>query len=178
MRTAYPADSHVRAPSGRTSAPISPHAVQTSRGIAQEIEKRVEAGESAGRVVRARGVDYRTVKKYAAAENARERSMTYKGARGMRRPRSHPRHDRAISGLWQGLGFSGHAAHIGIMVRTAANIRFDVRPMKTGQTWMVVVTFPDRAEMQVTDFGTEADARKWIANESQAWLRKLGYGND
>jgi hypothetical protein len=43
---------------------------------------------------------------------------------------------------------------------------------------MVVVTFPDRTDLQVTDFGAEADARKWIANESQEWLRKLGYGND
>ena len=64
------------------------------------------------------------------------------------------------------------------MARPAADIRFEVRPMKTGPTWMVVVTFPDRADLHVTDFGTEADARKWIANDSQAWLTKLGYGND
>jgi hypothetical protein len=106
--------------------------------------------------------------------------MTYKGALGcVHGPaRNICATTQHFLGLWQGLGFSGHAAHIRIMVRTAANIRFDVRPMKTGPTWMVVVTFPDRADLQVTDFGTEADARKWIASESQEWLRKLGYGND
>ena len=62
------------------------------------------------------------------------------------------------------------------MAESAANIRFEVRPMKKGPTWMVVVTFPDRAEMQVPDFATEADARNWINNDSQEWLRKLGYG--
>jgi hypothetical protein len=81
-------------------------------------------------------------------------------------------------GSWQGLGSAAIAAHIGIMVRSAADIRFEVRPMKRGSTWMVVVTFPDRADLQVADFGTEADARNWIANDSQAWLTKLGYGND
>jgi hypothetical protein len=93
------------------------------------------------------------------------RSMTYKGALGcVHGPaRNICATTQHFLGLWQGLGFS---------------IRFDVRPMKTGPTWMVVVTFPDRADLQVTDFGTEADARKWIASESQEWLRKLGYGND
>ena len=49
--------------------------------------------------------------------------------------------------------------------------------MKVGPTWMVVATFPDRAEMQVPNFATETDARNWINNDSQEWLRKLGYGN-
>jgi hypothetical protein len=48
--------------------------------------------------------------------------------------------------------------------------------MKAGHNWMVVVTFPDRPEMHVNDFPTEADARNWITNDSQEWLKKLGYG--
>jgi hypothetical protein len=57
-----------------------------------------------------------------------------------------------------------------------ADIRFEARPMKAGHNWMVVVTFPNRPEMHVNDFPTEADARNWITNYSQEWLKKLGYG--
>jgi hypothetical protein len=48
--------------------------------------------------------------------------------------------------------------------------------MKAGHNWMIVVTFPDRPEMLVNDFPTEADARNWITNDSQEWLKKLRYG--
>jgi hypothetical protein len=47
-----------------------------------------------------------------------------------------------------------------------------------GPGWLVVVTFPDRPEIEVPDFATEADAKNWITNDSWAWLEKLGYGND
>jgi hypothetical protein len=73
----------------------------------------------------------------------------------------------AISKLW---------AHITTMAKSGAEIRFEARPMKAGHNWMVVVTFPDRPEMHVNDFPTEADARNWITNDSQEWLKKLGYG--
>jgi hypothetical protein len=62
------------------------------------------------------------------------------------------------------------------MAKSGAEIRFEARPMKAGHNWMVVVTFPDRPEMHVNDFPTEADARDWITNDSQEWLKKLGYG--
>jgi hypothetical protein len=67
-------------------------------------------------------------------------------------------------------------AHITTMAKSGAEIRFEARPMKAGHNWMVVVTFPDRPEMHVNDFPTEADARNWITNDSQEWLKKLGYG--
>jgi hypothetical protein len=73
----------------------------------------------------------------------------------------------AISELW---------AHIATMAKSGAEIRFEARPMKAGHNWMIVVTFPDRPEMHVNDFPTEADARNWITNDSQEWLKKLGYG--
>jgi hypothetical protein len=50
--------------------------------------------------------------------------------------------------------------------------------MKRGPTWMVVVSFPDRLPEYVPDFPTEADARNWITNDSQGWLKRLGYGDE
>jgi hypothetical protein len=70
----------------------------------------------------------------------------------------------------------GDRAHIATMTKSAAKIRFEPRPMKGGPGWLVIVTFPDRPEMQVSDFATEADAKNWITNDSWAWLKKLGYG--
>jgi len=64
---------------------------------------------------------------------------------------------------------------MGSMARSIANIRFEARPMKRGPDWMVVVTFPDRPEIRVNDFASEADARNWITNDSAAWLERLGY---
>jgi hypothetical protein len=61
------------------------------------------------------------------------------------------------------------------MAKSVADIRFEARPAKFGGEWVVVVTFPDRADLQVNDFATEADARNWITNDSEGWLKKLGY---
>jgi hypothetical protein len=38
--------------------------------------------------------------------------------------------------------------------------------VKAGPGWLVIVTFPDRPEMQVRGFATEADAQNWITNDS------------
>jgi hypothetical protein len=62
--------------------------------------------------------------------------------------------------------------------QSVAKIGFEARPMKAGQDWMVVATFPDRPELHVSDFPTEADARNWIINDSQEWLKKLGYDHE
>jgi hypothetical protein len=70
-----------------------------------------------------------------------------------------------------------HLLEVHCTAKSGAEIRFEARPMKAGHNWMVVVTFPDRPEMHVNDFPTEADARNWITtNDSQEWLKKLGYG--
>jgi hypothetical protein len=64
------------------------------------------------------------------------------------------------------------------MAKSVAKIGFEARPMKAGQDWMVVPTFPDRPELHVSDFPTEADARNWIINDSQEWHKKLGYDHE
>jgi hypothetical protein len=72
---------------------------------------------------------------------------------------------------------SGAVIIIAAMAKSVAKIRFEPRPIKVGPGWMVVVTFPDRPEIEVPDFATEADAKNWITNDSWAWLKKLGYGD-
>jgi hypothetical protein len=64
------------------------------------------------------------------------------------------------------------------MAKSVAKIGFEARPTKAGQDWMVVATFPDRPELHISDFPTEADARNWIINDSREWLKKLGYDHE
>jgi hypothetical protein len=49
--------------------------------------------------------------------------------------------------------------------------------IKMGSGWLVIVRFPDRPEIEVPGFATEADAQNWVTNDSWAWLKKLGYGD-
>ena len=61
------------------------------------------------------------------------------------------------------------------MARPATDIRIDVREMKAGPDWIVVLMFPDRPEMHVHGFTTEADAKNWITNDSPRWAKTFGY---
>lgn len=67
---------------------------------------------------------------------------------------------------------------VATVAKSVASIRFEARPMKRGPTWMVVVSFPDRLPEYVPNFPTEADARNWITNDTQGWLKRLGYGDE
>jgi hypothetical protein len=64
------------------------------------------------------------------------------------------------------------------MARSVVGIRFEVRPMRAEHKWIVVAKFPDRPEIQLPDFVTEADAKNWITNDSSRWLKRLGYADD
>src|SRR5437588_12929845 len=63
------------------------------------------------------------------------------------------------------------------LAKSVAKIRFEPRPIKMGSGWLVIVRFPDRPEIEVPGFATEADAQNWVTNDSWAWLKKLGYGD-
>ena len=76
------------------------------------------------------------------------------------------------------LGTQADGKHIRSMAKSVVGIRFEVRPMKAEHKWIVVATFPDSPQMQLTDFATEADAKNWITNYSSEWLKKLGYADD
>jgi hypothetical protein len=62
--------------------------------------------------------------------------------------------------------------------KSPAGIRFEALPMEARTGWRVVVRFADRADMEIPEFATEADARNWITNDAEGWLRRLGYGYD
>jgi hypothetical protein len=80
--------------------------------------------------------------------------------------------------LDDGVAAFGDRVHIGGMAKSAADVTFEPRPLKTGPGWLVVVTFPDQPPEQINDFPTESDAKNWITNDSQAWLKKRGYEHD
>jgi hypothetical protein len=71
----------------------------------------------------------------------------------------------------------GHPARSPPLAKSVAKIRFEPRPIKMGSGWLVIVRFPDRPEIEVPSFATEADAQNWVTNDSWAWLKKLGYGD-
>jgi hypothetical protein len=70
----------------------------------------------------------------------------------------------------------GHLSRSAPLAKSVAKIRFESRPIK-GSGWLVIVRFPDRPEIEVPGFATEADAQNWVTNDSSAWLEKLGYGD-
>jgi hypothetical protein len=58
------------------------------------------------------------------------------------------------------------------MPRPAGEITLDLRPLKYGQQWHVVGTYPSGQQEHITGFKTEASALDWIANDSSAWLEQ------
>jgi hypothetical protein len=58
------------------------------------------------------------------------------------------------------------------MARPAGEITLDPRPLKYGQQWHVVGTYPSGQQEHITGFKTEASALDWIANDSSAWLEQ------
>jgi hypothetical protein len=53
-------------------------------------------------------------------------------------------------------------------------VTFDVERWRIGEGYYVTVTMPDSTQEKITDtFATEAEAWRWIRNESVAWLRAL-----
>ena len=74
--------------------------------------------------------------------------------------------------LWQAHLFSNRSAPL---AKSVAKIRFEPRPIKAGPGWLVIIRFPDRPEIELPGFATEADANNWVTNDSEAWLEKLGY---
>jgi hypothetical protein len=70
------------------------------------------------------------------------------------------------------------AGAIDSIARVAGKITFDPRPLKVGPHWQVVAIYPGGQQEHVTGFETESDAKNWITNDSQAWLRKRGYADE
>ena len=62
------------------------------------------------------------------------------------------------------------------MVKDAAKIKFEPRPLKIGLGWHIVATYPSGLQEHIIGFKTQAEATEWLANgRRQAWLKARGY---
>jgi hypothetical protein len=46
-------------------------------------------------------------------------------------------------------------------------------PLKDSSGWYVLIVWPTGPEQHVTGFATEAQARAWINDDSEAWTAKV-----
>ncbi len=64
------------------------------------------------------------------------------------------------------------------MPKSADKITFEVRPLKVGSGWYVVVTYPGGMQEHVPGFHNETEAEEWMSGKGrQMWLRARGFGN-
>jgi len=49
---------------------------------------------------------------------------------------------------------------------------FKPKPFLDGSGWHVDAEWPDGVTQHVDDFGSDSEAREWIAKKSDAWLQK------
>jgi hypothetical protein len=62
------------------------------------------------------------------------------------------------------------------VAKTVSNITFELKPLKVGNAWHIVATYPSQQQEYITGFQTEAAAEEWLAsNKCQAWLKARGY---
>jgi hypothetical protein len=69
---------------------------------------------------------------------------------------------------------SRNPPHIGRMAEKHLAVRFSPQPHKIGSSWDVIATLPSGQEERISEFDTEADAERWIAVSSGAWLKVRG----
>jgi len=51
-----------------------------------------------------------------------------------------------------------------------SSVRFNPHSLKSGDGWYVQVTWDNGRTAQVPNFATEAEAERWIKNDSAQWL--------
>ena len=66
--------------------------------------------------------------------------------------------------------------HTGVVAKSADKVVFDTKPLKVGDGWYIVVTYPSGMQEHIPGFPGEAEAEKWLAGIGcQMWLRARGY---
>ena len=62
------------------------------------------------------------------------------------------------------------------MPKTADKIVFDLKPLKVGEGWYIVVTYPGGMQEHIPGFHSVAEAEVWLSGKGrQTWLRARGY---
>jgi hypothetical protein len=65
------------------------------------------------------------------------------------------------------------------MAEPHQRITINPQPVKAGDEWHIVATWPSGHPEHITGFKTEAEAREWITGDgAKTWLRGRGYLND
>ena len=58
----------------------------------------------------------------------------------------------------------------------ATTIKFEAAPLKAGNEWRVVATYPTGEQEQIVGFANEAEAVAWIGSpQCLAWISARGY---
>ena len=63
----------------------------------------------------------------------------------------------------------------GEMPKSAEKITFDLKPLKVGEGWYIVVTYPGGMQEHIPGFHSVAEAEVWLSGKGrQTWLRARG----
>jgi len=62
--------------------------------------------------------------------------------------------------------------------RPMPTVMLNPQPVKFGDEWYVVATYPNGQEERILGFKTEEAAKDWIANDSKEWRRRRGYSDE
>ena len=64
----------------------------------------------------------------------------------------------------------------GEMPKSTEKITFDLKPLKVGVGWYIVVTYPGGLQAHIPGFHSVAEAEVWLSGKGrQTWLRARGY---
>ena len=62
------------------------------------------------------------------------------------------------------------------MPKSAEKITFDLKPLKVGEGWYIVVTYPGGMQEHIPGFHSVAEAEVWLSGKGrQTWLRARDY---
>ena len=62
------------------------------------------------------------------------------------------------------------------MRKTVDKITFDLKPLKVGEGWYIVVTYPGGMQEHIPGFHSVAEAEVWLSGKGrQRWPRARGY---
>ena len=61
------------------------------------------------------------------------------------------------------------------MPKSADQITSDLKPLKGGESWYIIVTYPGRMQEHIPGFRSDAEAEQWLSDKGrQTWLRARG----
>lgn len=65
--------------------------------------------------------------------------------------------------------------HVSEMPKSTDKITFDPKPLRSGEGWYTIGTYPGGMEEHIPGFHSETEAEEWLARKCQTWLRATDY---